>query len=79
MAYSTIIRLESNYVDFAPPLDSNHTLELNGTGLKDDEEDPRLMYAKIRVATALTFWCGVIQVFILVIISFFFTCIFIIF
>lgn len=60
MAYSTIVRLEGNYVEFAPPLDTNYTL--NGTGL-NDEEDPRLMYAKIRVATALTFWCGVIQVY----------------
>ncbi len=63
MAYSTIIRLEGDYVKFAPPLDLNQTLKLNETGFSgDDEEDPRLMYAKIRVATALTFWCGVIQV-----------------
>ena len=61
---TTILRLENKYTQYAPySLLSNFTSE-NSTSdnILEGQVDARLTYAKLRIATALTFWCGLIQV-----------------
>lgn len=68
MVYSTISRLESEYVESdaflnykKSLLNNNFTLLNESTSLNSDHDD-HIMNFRIRVSTSLAFWCGTVQV-----------------
>lgn len=54
MVYSTITKLENKFIETAS---LNSTLESNITNF-----DEKLMDVRLRIATSLSFWCGVVQI-----------------
>lgn len=54
MVYSTITKLENKFIETAA---LNSTLEPNITNF-----DEKLMDVRLRIATSLSFWCGVVQI-----------------
>ena len=61
MVYSTIIRLETKYMGLTSILTSvNSSNDTNRSSTYD--YDARLMDVKLMIATALSFWCGIVQV-----------------
>ena len=70
MVYSTISRLELAFIESPEyllykknSLSNNDSFFLsNETIVKNNEIDEMIMGFRLKVATSLTFWCGIIQV-----------------
>ena len=70
MIYSTISRLEQEYVKTAAYLEYKTSFknesflinEFQNFTTKTDDPDPNIMQFRVQVAASLAFWCGVVQV-----------------
>lgn len=62
MVYSTINRLENDYI--VTNKYSDFTRSLNNLSREDvnSQNEQHILDFRLRVATSLTFWCGLIQV-----------------
>lgn len=61
MVYSTINRLELKYLETNEYLDFKKSIA-NTTDLDTQLDNDHIMQFRLKVATSLAFWCGIIQV-----------------
>lgn len=61
MVYSTISRLEGEYVDTEEYSNYRNNLA-NSSNQTVSDIDDHIMEFRLKVATSLAFWCGIVQV-----------------
>ena len=62
MVYSTISRVEAEYFESNSSLLSSFSFSNSSHGNHSLDHEDHAIELKVKIATALSFWCGIVQV-----------------